>query len=146
MESQRRMRRMLVRLSARMESFAKVRRADGEGRSFAAAAIRSIQRVVEYPSTMPEPGVGSMRPVRAKVRAKASVMAESSQVMAQKRKAMAIWTMRARRTRERGAQRASGEQTLEDCERSMAMWASVGAGTSFRCACRDETVDWAENY
>jgi hypothetical protein len=48
--------------------------------TLAAAAMSSIPSVVEYPSTMPESGVGSIRPVDAKVREKPSVMAESSQV------------------------------------------------------------------
>ena len=47
---------------------------------FAAAAINTIRNVVEYPSTMPEPGVGLIFPLCAKVREKPSVMAESSVV------------------------------------------------------------------
>src|SRR4051794_22569623 len=133
------MRRMLARLIARVASLAKTRRAAGEVRSFAAAAIRSIHKVVEYPSTMPEPGVGSMRPLRAKVRAKPSVMAESSQVMVQKRMAMMIWAMKAMKTSERDAQRASGEGALDDCDGSTAV-ASVFVGTTFRLPRRPEPL------
>src|ERR1700733_11770651 len=86
-ENQRRMRRILARLRRSVEILAMTRRVSGEDANFAAAAISSIHRVVEYPSTIPEPGVGSILPVWAKVRAKPRVMAESSQVSAQKRQA-----------------------------------------------------------
>jgi len=98
----------------------------------AAAAMISIQRVVEYPSTMPEPGVGSTRPVKAKVREKPRVMAESSHVSGQKRMAMTTWAARAMRTRARDDQSASDGLTFADSDGSTAMWTAVWEGTTVR--------------
>jgi len=60
------------------------------------------------------------------------VMAESSQVMDQKRIAMMIWTMKAMKTRDRDAQSATGEEALENCEGSAVTLASVLVDTIFR--------------
>src|ERR1700722_16322748 len=76
----RRMRMMLARLSRRVETLAMTRREVGVEAIFAAMAINNIHNVVEYPSTIPEPGGGSILPVCAKVREKPSVIAESSHV------------------------------------------------------------------
>jgi hypothetical protein len=99
--NQRRMSKMLTRLRRRVEILATTRSADGVAANFAARAMRSIHKVVEYPSTTPEPGVGSIFPVSARVRAKPRVMAESSQVRYQKRQATMIWARRAMTTSER---------------------------------------------
>jgi hypothetical protein len=89
-ENQYRMKRIFARFSRRVEILANASSATGLAINFAAAAISSIQSVVEYPSTIPEPGVGSIRPVWANVCEKPKVMAASSHVIAQKRHATKI--------------------------------------------------------
>ena len=118
--NQRRMSRMLARLRRRVEILATTSRAAGVAANFAAIAMRSIHRVVEYPSTIPEPGVGSILPVRAKVRAKPRVMAESSQVRYQKRQATMIWARRAMRMRDREMKTAENGRYFEAVDRSAA--------------------------
>jgi hypothetical protein len=119
-KNQRRMSRMLARLRRSVEILATTRRADGVAANFAAIAMRSIQSVVEYPSTIPDPGVGSILPVRAKVRAKPSVMAESSQVRYQKRQATMICARRAMKTRERERWIAENGRCLDVVEWTVA--------------------------
>jgi hypothetical protein len=84
------MSRMFARLSKSVEIFAIARSVDGVVTNFATTAMSNIHNVVEYPSTIPDPGVGSILPVCAKVRAKPRVIAESSHVRVLKRHATTI--------------------------------------------------------